>query len=153
MQPRLKRHRRILELIAREPLGTQDALRSALFKSGIEVNQATLSRDIRELGLVKIASKGEYRYVSRQASGQATTDMHETALANVKAFISAVEHAGNIVVVKTDDGAASHVASAMDGMKMPEVLGSVAGDNTLILIVKDGFKPAQVVRKIRSLIE
>ncbi|HEY9785226.1 MAG TPA: arginine repressor [Candidatus Obscuribacterales bacterium] len=150
MQSRTDRHQKILELIEAKQIRTQAQLQEALSKSGFEVNQATLSRDIRELGLVKIVSGGRYRYASRQNISASTT-LH-TPLTTLKRFVHDVDWSGNIVVIKTDSGAASHVAEAIDNLDLEGLLGSIAGDNTIFLTVRRDAAAQKVVRQLQSLL-
>jgi len=148
MQSRLERHRKILNLIEKSSINTQESLKRGLAKAGFAVNQATLSRDIRQLGLVKVEDDGEFRYVSRQSVPGKATGV--ATLATIAGFVRDIAASDNIIVVKTDNGAASYVAEAIDNLFMREILGSVAGDNTLILIVKAGNKAASVIQKLRA---
>jgi transcriptional regulator of arginine metabolism len=150
MQSRLERHQRILDLIEGSSIDTQESLKKALSRSGFAVNQATLSRDIRELGLIKVDDAGEFRYVSRQSVPTSAQAPGVTALANMARFVRDIDDSGNIIVVKTDNGAASYVAEAIDKLSMREILGTVAGDNTLIIVVKSGIKATTVKQKLRA---
>ncbi len=153
MQSRTDRHEKILELISRVEIGTQADLEQALEKSGFKVTQATLSRDIRELGLVKIASGGSYRYAHRQniSTNQSTTTTH-ASLARVKRFIRNIDWSGNTVVVITDSGAAAHVAEAIDQLNIKTVLGTIAGDNTIFIVARRTINAAKLVDQLQSLI-
>ena len=154
MQERNERHRKILDLVAAQEIGTQTDLEKALKKVGVRVTQATLSRDIRELGLVKIASGGRYRYASRQNIEPSTTTkptMH-ASLASVKRFVRNLDWSGNTVVIITDSGAAAHVAEAIDRLDMKELLGTVAGDNTILIIVRRDVTSKKVVKQLETLL-
>ncbi len=152
MQSRIDRHHKILELISKREIGTQGELAEALEKSGFSVTQATLSRDIRELGLVKIASQGVYRYASRQnISATSPTTTHAT-LASVKRFVRDIDWSGTTVVIITDSGAAAHVAEAIDQLSLKQVLGTVAGDNTIFLVIRRNANAAKVVEQLESLL-
>lgn len=154
LNAREDRHRKILDLVANQIIGTQIDLEKALKKAGYRVTQATLSRDIRELGLVKIASGGRYRYASRQNIEPSTTTMHSmhASLASVKRFVRKIDWSGNTVVIITDSGAAAHVAEAIDRLELSELLGSVAGDNTIFLVVQRDIAAKKVVKHLESLI-
>jgi len=150
-----ERHRIILDLVASKEIGTQTDLEKALKKEGCRVTQATLSRDIRELGLVKIASGGRYRYASRQNIEPSTTTKHpmHASLASVKRFVRNIDWSGNTVVIITDSGAAAHVAEAIDQLDLsPMLLGTVAGDNTIFIIVKRDVAATKVVKQLESLL-
>jgi transcriptional regulator of arginine metabolism len=147
VQTRIERQRKILTVIEKSAIDTQAALQTALLKMGIPVNQATLSRDMRELGLVKVEDEGAYRYVSRQTLPKSTPK--PAALATISRFIQNITHSGNMIVVKTDSGAASYVAEAIDNLQLPQLLGSVAGDNTVFFVVNAESKTANVVKTLR----
>jgi transcriptional regulator of arginine metabolism len=149
VQTRIERQRKILTVIEKSAIDTQAALQTALLKMGIPVNQATLSRDMRELGLVKVEDEGAYRYVSRQTLPKSTPK--PAALATISRFIQNITHSGNMIVVKTDSGAASYVAEAIDNLQLPQLLGSVAGDNTVFFVVNAESKTANVVKTLRSM--
>lgn len=154
MQSREERHRKILDLVADQYIGTQTDLEMALKKEGFRVTQATLSRDIRELGLVKIASGGRYRYASRQNIESSTTTKHtmHASLASVKRFVRKIDWSGTTVVIITDSGAAAHVAEAIDVLNLAEVLGTVAGDNTIFLVIQRDMSAKKVVKHLESLL-
>ncbi len=128
------RHAKILELIDRFEIETQDELADKLKGVGVEVTQATISRDIKELRLVKVlAQNGQYRYAS---VNQDATAMNDRLLIILReAFVSS-DYANNILVVKTLPGMAQAVASSVDALGWYEVLGTIAGDDTLMMICR-----------------
>ncbi len=139
-----QRHHRILELVGKESLSTQQELCDRLAQLGVIVTQATLSRDIKELGLVKTA-EGYAAPAGEPPSSQPT-------LAHVLGqFALEVREAQNLLVVKTTPGSAQPVAVALDNSGWPELIGTIAGDDTL-LAIGSGRKGARVVAKrIREL--
>jgi transcriptional regulator of arginine metabolism len=138
------RHGQILKLVRGRRLFTQDELARALKETGIDATQVTLSRDIRELGLVKTADG--YRELSSESPGT-----QFTALATE--FLQDVRLAQNQVVLKTAPGHASSVAVALDDAEWPEVVGTLAGDDTILVICPDS-KTAEAVRtKLIGLLE
>ncbi|HEY9676918.1 MAG TPA: hypothetical protein V6C76_02865 [Drouetiella sp.] len=149
VQTRVERQKKILSVIEKSPIDTQAALQTALSKMGMPVNQATLSRDIRELGLIKVEEEGVYRYVSRQTLPKPAPA--PTALPTIGKFIQDVSFSGNMIVVKTDSGAANYVAEAIDNLHLPQILGSVAGDNTVFFVANAEYKTAAVVKILRNL--
>lgn len=149
MQSRPDRHRRILELIAKKEIETQAQLQQALKKSGFDVNQATLSRDIRELGLIKVSTGGGYRYGTSDNLSTTTT---KPSLAGVKRLIHEMDWSGNMVVIKTNSGAAGLVAEAIDHIGHSEILGTVAGDNTIFLVVRRDAVSRKVIKELESLL-
>lgn len=154
MQERNERHRKILDLVADQEIATQTDLEKALKKVGVRVTQATLSRDIRELGLVKIPSGGSYRYASHQNIEPSATSQHDVqeSLVMVKRFVRNIDWSGNTVVIITDSGAASHVAEAIDRLELRELLGTVAGDNTILMVVRRDVPAKKVVKNLESLL-
>ena len=138
------RHQRIIEVISRSDVHTQDELRAALLDAGHEVTQATLSRDLDELGATKVLSgDGSSRYVvseygSRESSTPPSADPDvATRLARVTAEVmTGADFALNTVVLHTKPGAANYLAGAIDRNAWPEVLGSVAGDDTVIIVAR-----------------
>ncbi|MEG1742850.1 MAG: arginine repressor [Clostridia bacterium] len=130
-----KRHEKILELINEFSIDTQDELLDRLKKSGFDATQATVSRDIRELKIVKVAlGKNKSKYVSKSEDG--STTIENRYLFIIKETVRTVDFALNIVVIKALTGMASAAGAAIDAMKLSGVVGSVAGDDTLILIAR-----------------
>ena len=130
------RQSQILDIIAREQVETQEQLIDRLRERGIESTQATISRDIKQLHLIKEAmGGGRYCYaVSTRKMKLNFADRLQTIL---RESITGVDHAQNIVVLKTMPGLAAAAASAFDGMELPSLVGSVAGDDTALLIMRD----------------
>jgi transcriptional regulator of arginine metabolism len=126
------RQKAILSLLDDGPIASQDELRRALRHRGFRVEQATLSRDIRDLGLVK--TSGGYQKIEIQA-------VIDPALPSVsrlvREFVLNVKRAQNLLVIKTTVGSAQPVAAALDDEEWPEAVGSVAGDDTILIICPD----------------
>ncbi len=134
----MKRNRqeKLLELISRYEIDTQDELIERLRDHGFEVTQATISRDIRELKIAKMTTgKGTYRYVLPKQQPSSNANMKFTT--TLMDSIVNVDHAQNIVVLKTYAGMAQAVAAGIDAMNMHQVLGSVAGDDTIMIVTRD----------------
>ena len=130
------RHSKILELISQESIDTQEGLLIRLRESGFDVTQATVSRDIRELGIHKVrAENGKYHYVSMQSkqgsgmSGKFVTIFSES--------VRNIDFAQNIVVIKCFTGMANAAAFALDTMKISEIVGTIAGDDNVLIILRD----------------
>lgn len=149
----MKKHRqeKMLELISRYEIDTQDELIERLRDHGYDVTQATVSRDIRELKIAKLTTgKGTYRYVLPKQQPETGSGMKfSTTL--IDSIIS-VDHAVNIVVLKTYAGLAQAVAVGIDGMNMHQVLGCVAGDDTIMIVSRDEECATVIADHIRSLI-
>jgi transcriptional regulator of arginine metabolism len=124
----------ILEIIAKNTIETQEQLIQKLEEEDYTVTQATISRDIRELRLTKISCGfGVYKYVVNTQE----THTHSAKYLNIlKETVTSVDHAGNIVVVKTYAGMAQAAAAALDSMGWTELIGSIAGDDTIMLVVR-----------------
>lgn len=150
----MKKHRqeKLLELISRYEIDTQDELIERLRDHGYEVTQATVSRDIRELKIAKMMSgQGTYRYVlPKQTNDRGTGMSFSNSLID---SIVSVDHACNIVVLKTYSGLAQAVAVGIDGMNMLQVLGCVAGDDTIIIVSRDDECATAIAERIRSLMK
>jgi len=141
---RRKRHLKILELISTRPVRTQEELADALTAQGWEVTQSSVSRDIASLRLVKV--DGAYRRPPPRAP---RSDPDEQ---RVGEGVLTMETAGDaLVVLHTPPGEANHVAVAIDRLAWPAVLGSIAGDDTIFLAVKDSRAQRQVLREVRRL--
>ncbi len=138
-----------MHLVAERPIRTQSDLRGPLLKRGILVDPATLSRDIRQLGLVKIPDGvGGYRYAPVDGI---TPPSGETSDQTVGRLSRAVEASKNLLVVRTDPGSASALGLAIDQADWPEVAGSVAGDDTVLLVVRERHSARRLARRIQRL--
>ena len=138
----------ILELVDREALPSQERLRRRLHQRGFDATQATISRDIKELGLVKRAGDGAY-----QRSG-AETPNPETALTAlqraVAGFLRSVERVQQLVIVRTGRGQAQALAEAIDRAQLPEEVGSIAGDDTILVIARGARGAAALVKRFKE---
>ena len=130
------RQSRILEIIEREPIDTQEQLQQRLLEQGITCTQATISRDIKQLHLIKEPmGQGKYRYaVSVQRNRLNVADKLRTIF---RESIISIDYAQNIVVIKTMAGLANAAAAALDSMNIPYMVGSLAGDDTAMLVMRD----------------
>ena len=125
----------ITRLIAAQNIETQEELAGILREHGFSVKQATVSRDIKELRLVKVlTSEGRYRYATVE---KAEADMQERFIQMFTNCVLSVNSAGNLIVLKTLTGSASAAAEAIDGFQWPEIIGTIAGDNTILVIIKN----------------
>jgi len=145
------RQKKIINIIENQVIATQKDLADALISAGFEVTQATVSRDIKELNLIKI-SMGEnaYRYAAPQEAVVVSEKKFEFVL---REFVLDVEYSENIVVVKTAPANANVVAYALDNFIWKEVIGTVAGDDTILLVVKPKDAVEKIVAKIKEYIE
>jgi transcriptional regulator of arginine metabolism len=147
--PKALRHRRILDLIGRESILTQEDLVDRLARAGLTVTQATLSRDLKELGLVKTA--GGYSTpaeVGGQPSAPAPSLSHL-----LREFVVGIKEAQNLLVLRTTAGSAQPVAAALDAEKWPELLGTLAGDDTILVVTSSGKHSRALGKRIRELMQ
>ena len=136
----------ILELIDREALHSQEQLRRRLLKAGFEATQATISRDIKELGLVKRAGDGAYQRQGVEAVNPASAlNALEHAAAE---FVRHIDRVQQLLVVRTGAGQAQALANAIDRARLPEAVGTIAGDDTILVITKDGRRAASLARRL-----
>lgn len=145
-----RRQAKILELIQRNDVETQEELSAYLVREGFQVTQATVSRDIRELKLTKIAmDNGKQKYAVITDADSSMMEKYARVLR--EGFIS-MDLAKNIVVIKTVSGMAGAVCAAIDAMKFQEMVGSIAGDDTIICIIRDDEEAVKIMKKLRKIV-
>ena len=144
---KLSRHNKITELIANEAIYTQEDLRKQLRRSGIHVNQATLSRDLRELGLVKTVNG--YALPAAEDAGTPMPALEHL----LREFVVDVREAENLLVLKTTPGSAQPVAAALDSSEWPDIVGTIAGDDTILIITAAKAICHRMAEKVREVIE
>ena len=148
---RYTRQNKIVELIAAEAIDTQERLAERLKDSGYDVTQATVSRDIKELQLVKtMTPDGKYRYALPDAAGGQQSERFVRIFQNT---VTTVVSAGNMVVVKTLPGCANAACEAIDSLNFPDIVGSLAGDNTAFLVCDDAERANSIVARFEALLE
>ena len=141
----------ILSIIEQNDVETQEELAGKLKEMGIVVTQATVSRDIKELRLLKVLSRsGGYKYAT---ADKAEHGLSERFVRMFRDSVLSINFAGNIVVVKTLAGSANAAAEAIDSMHLPEILGTMAGDNTILVIVQNETEAAQAVRRFQDMLK
>jgi transcriptional regulator of arginine metabolism len=146
MVTQVRRQAMILELVEHEALTSQGQLRDKLRERGIEATQATISRDIQALGLVKRAADGAYR---RAGSDHAVTS--EGALRRAVAeYLRTQEAVDQLLVLRTDPGQAQPLAVALDRARLPEVAGTIGGDDTILVICRSGKAAAEMADQLRA---
>lgn len=144
------RHAKIKDIIETAVVETQEELADALKKRGIEVTQATVSRDIKELMLIKIPSgDGRYRYAYPLDKGLVFSRNRMVRM--FQDSVLGFDHSGSIIVIKTLPGAANAVASTLDHAKWPEIIGTVAGDDNILVVIKPAEAAPEVMRKMELL--
>lgn len=146
-----KRHVKILELIRKNDIETQEELSDYLEREGYRVTQATVSRDIRELKLTKVAtSSGRQKYAALSENANEMTEKYTRVFQN--GFVS-MDMAMNILVVKTVPGMAMAVAAALDAMDCHEIVGSIAGDDTVMCAVRTVDETVTLMERLRRMVE
>ncbi len=145
------RQSKIIEIIQKNEVETQDELSALLEKDGFRVTQATVSRDIRELKLTKIPTAGgRQKYAVITDAPENLSQKYERVLR--EGYLS-MDMAQNILVIKTVSGMASAVCAAIDAMKMREIVGSIAGDDTIMCAIRTVDDTYAVMKKIRRIVE
>lgn len=140
----------IIAIIKEQEIGTQEELGEALKFKGVLVTQATLSRDIKELGLIKIPNPdGCYRYSLPQ--DRTPGDILRRAQRMFADAVVSIDCAENIVIVKTTSGIAQGVAQSLDDLDWPEVVGTVAGDNTILMVIRNKEAVAEILKRFNQL--
>lgn len=145
-----KRQERILQLIAEKQITTQDELLSGLMQSGFKVTQATVSRDIKELQLLKtLSADGKYRYTVSANTGNA--DMKDKYQLIMSQSIKGADYAQNIAVLKCYNGMANAACAAIDEIYESEVVGTLAGDDTIFILLRNEEHAQRFVEDIKRL--
>jgi transcriptional regulator of arginine metabolism len=143
-----RRQAAILEIVDREPLHSQERLRRRLRQRGFEATQATISRDISDLGLVKRAGDGAYQRPGADASNPETA---LTALERAAAeFLRRADRVQQLVVVRTGIGQAQPLAIALDRAQLPDVVGTIAGDDTILVIARGARAAAALCKRLKE---
>jgi len=138
----------LLELVDREALNSQERLRQRLRQRGFKATQATISRDIAELGLVKRSGDGAYQRPGAEATNPETA---LTALERATAeFLRRVDRVQQLVVVRTGIGQAQPLAIAIDRSQLPEVVGTIGGDDTILIVARDERRAGALVKRLES---
>ena len=143
------RQAQVLELVDREPISSQEQLRERLQARGIEVTQATLSRDIRDLGLVKRSSDGAYRRPAPGESGSTvdhTAALRRTVAASLKRF----DVVQQLVVLRAESAQAHPLAEAIDRAELPQVVGTIGGENTILVICRGDQEALAFTRQLEQ---
>ena len=142
------RQQKILELIEKYDIDTQETLINKLAEEGYSVTQTTISRDIRQLSLVKgIAANGEYKYVAPTPNRSGNVPILNSAITD---SVTKIEAAGNIVVIKSFAGMANAVAVCIDSLHHDDIVGSVAGDDTILLVVRNNEYATELAVELKE---
>ncbi|WP_026881329.1 arginine repressor [Clostridium akagii] len=147
---KISRHAKILEIINSKNIETQEELAEELRKQNMVVTQATVSRDIKELKLIKVsADDGNYKYASISPTENFLSNKLVTVYTQT---VLSVENIQNFIVVKTISGSGSGAAEAIDSFKFDGIAGTVAGDNTIFMLMRSEEKAIEIVQKLKKLL-
>lgn len=150
---KMQRQQAILGMISKQDISTQEALKEGLEALGFTVTQATVSRDINELNLVKTLTKnGSYKYTRITSKASAKTPLEELHTL-MGSLVTALDFAGNTVVVKCQTGMAQAVCAKLDATKLPQVVGTLAGDDTIFVLGRTPESASQLVEELKSYIK
>jgi transcriptional regulator of arginine metabolism len=144
------RQSQILDVIDHEPVASQDALRKMLETRGIGATQATISRDLKELGLVKRAGDGAYVRPGAERSSPAVSEQLRRAITTL---LRAIERVDPLIIVRTDRGQAQGLAEWIDRAQLPEVAGTIGGDDTILLVCRGPSAAETLEKKFNSMLK
>ena len=145
------RHSKILEIIEKYEIETQDELAEKLRDIGMDVTQATISRDIKELRLVKTLTEvGKYRYTALHSENSSVNDSLRVIMK--EAFVSS-DYANNILVIKTKPGMAQAVAATIDGLGWNDIVGTIAGDDTILIVCRAEKIAEELMEKFTRIVK
>ena len=146
-----KRHAKILDIIRSYSVNTQEELLKYLNKSGFNVTQATVSRDIKELRLIKtLGGDGNYHYSTVQQEGENISSKFYSLFSDT---VRNIDYAGNIVVVKCLSGMAMAACAALDALNRPNIVGTISGDNTFLCVMRDENNAIDFVSELKKLMK
>lgn len=143
------RHEAIIELIRKHEIENQSELANKLAEAGFDVTQATVSRDIQKLNLIKVKSNGKFRY----AVVEAASNFSEKYVRIIRDTIQNMDTAKNMVVIKTQAGMAMATAAAIDGLKFDEIVGSIAGDDVIFMATKNDDNAILLINKLEVIMK
>lgn len=148
-----RRQRAVLTLVSTRPIRSQEELADLLEAQGFETTQATISRDIKELGLVKVPIKDgsvhQFKYVLPTTEASFTSRLHRL----VSELVGSIKSSVNLIVLRTPPGSAMMLAAAIDEAQWPEIIGTIGGDDTILVIVDDPKNTPIIVQRFSDLKE
>jgi transcriptional regulator of arginine metabolism len=148
MRNKRERQALILELVQTRPVSSQEELRRLLAGRGREVTQATLSRDLRDLGLARVTTEDGIRYVVPEAIADDARPPLDATLAQ---FFADIDGVSELIVLRALPGGAQPVAEAIDAAGWPEILGTIGGENTILIVCRSGQARIDVMRRLREM--
>lgn len=147
---KISRHAKILELISQKDIETQEELVDELRKQGMDVTQATVSRDVKELKLIKVlSSSGKYKYA---AISHGESVLSEKMVSIFCQTVINVDYVGNTIVIKTLSGSGPAAGESIDTLGFDGIVGSIAGDNTIFILARTSEKAQELVYKFKKLL-
>jgi transcriptional regulator of arginine metabolism len=147
MANKRERQAQILELVQARPISSQEQLRRLLAGRGVEVTQATLSRDLRDLALARVTTEDGVRYVVPESLAEDPSPALDATLAQ---FLASIDGVSELIVLRTLPGGAQPVAEAIDAEGWPEVLGTIGGENTILVVCRSGEARTEVMNRLRQ---
>lgn len=148
---KIKRHSKIVELIRDNNIETQEDLLKKLKETGFKVTQATISRDIRELKLTKMSiDNGRQKYTILTSDNISVSEKFTRVF---KETVISIDYAQNMIIIKTLNGMAMGVGAALDSMSNIEIMGTIAGDDTIFCVVKNEQKAIKIIERLRALMK
>ena len=145
------RQNTILEIIGKNEVETQEDLVRLLVQSGFNVTQATISRDIKELKLIKVLSdKGVYKYAQGDTKHSESIDIY---IRMFRDTVRSIDQAGNLIIVKTISGSANVAAETIDNLGLMDIAGTIAGDNTIFVAVRDERLVKDVLKRFKQMMK
>lgn len=150
---RSQRHQMIMKLVSEKCIDTQESLQAELAKKGFSVTQATVSRDIKELSLIKtIAPDGSYRYSIPSLKKSGMQEGGSAVLSFISESVSSVDYAGNTVVVKCLPGMAQAVCAKLDDTGLDNVVGTLAGDDTIFILMRTESDAQRLLKELNTIL-
>lgn len=147
---KITRHAKILEIINNKDIETQEELAEELKKSGIDVTQATVSRDIKELKLIKVLSQsGGYKYAAIAPTESLLSDRLVSIFAQT---VLLIDYVNNIIIIKTISGSGNAAAETIDSLGWDGIMGTIAGDNTIFILTRSSEKAEELVGRFKKLL-
>ncbi len=142
------RQQKMLELVQNNKISTQEELTDLLIEAGFKATQATISRDIKELGLIKTADQNGVQHYTAARSEKGVKSNHDYIFSS---SVISISHAVNDIVIKCYSGMANAACAVLDNIDFPEVLGTLAGDDTILVIAKSESDAVSLINKLNSL--
>jgi len=146
-----QRQARILEIVTRQEVETQEELGRLLEAAGHRATQATVSRDIKELGLIKLSGRSG-KQVYTQSPGNGSDNLTDRLVRILRNAVTGIDYTGNLVVIKTFSGGGNAAAAALDSLDLDGVMGTIAGDDTILLIAREASETQALVDRLSRML-